>query len=112
MVKDNDAARPSELLDNLDALRVVLCFDLLVVQKASVPRSLLSELKTSIVKFVPVLGPADVLDIDNMAIFNPVATMFACVTVGIDVAVRPRAVSRGKVVVEGTNRRVVARGHD
>ena len=62
----------SELLDDLDALWVVFCFNLSIVLKSSMFRRTTRKLKSSGIKGIFVFLPSRVLDHDFARIFGPV----------------------------------------
>ena len=68
---------------------------------------MLSKLEAGGVQIVLALRPPDVLDIDNVGIFDPVATALSRSAVYVDGVVRARPIVRGKEVDERTGRSVI-----
>ena len=98
VVEDDGARRPGELLDKLDALRIVLPLDLLVVRERGVRCGAAEELEAGGVERDGVLLPADVLDLHFVRDPLPVA-LRAC-GVGVDPDVRLLSVGGRRKVEE------------
>lgn len=114
VIKDDGAACARDLLHKLDALRVVLCFDRLVVGEGLVRGRAPEELEAGSIECHGVLLAADVLDIDGVRLGSPVALPGAGDGVRIDVRVRLGAIRGGREVDKFGLHRVrssVGRGH-
>ena len=88
MIKKNDTTRPSQLFNQLDALRIIFFFDLFVpVIETRIFRRPLEELETSGVECRFFVFTSQVLDDDSVISSGVVSLPFACDWVSVDVLV-------------------------
>jgi hypothetical protein len=111
MVEDNGTARSGGLLDKLNAFRVILLLDFLIVYEARVLRNLPAKLETSVIKRVLVLRATDVLDINDVVVIHPVPRTFPSDTINVDIVIGTRTVRRGEGVIESAGCCVVVGRH-
>ena len=88
MIKKNDATSPSELFNQLDALRIIFSFNLFIpVIETRIFRRPLEELESSRVKCRLSVFTSQVLDDDSVISAGIVSHPFACDWVSVDMLV-------------------------
>lgn len=100
VIKHHNASGTSDPLHELDALRVVLCFNRCIVSELLVSGSFTPELEAGGVEGECVLFAADVLDLYGMRLRLPVRAALAEGRVRVNVIVRLQAVIRVREVEE------------